>query len=653
MTEVLTQSVTFKDFDLKSELIQAVEKLGYEIPTEVQARSIPILLESETDFIGLAQTGTGKTAAFGLPMLNLIDLSIKKPQALVLLPTRELCMQVTGELQKLSEFMEGIRIEAVYGGAFVVKQAEALRRGVHVIVATPGRLLDQINRGNVKLSEIKQVILDEADKMLEMGFEEDVHTILENVDEERKIWLFSATMPQPIRHIANRYMDQPKEISVVRTGGAADNLSHQFYLSKPSDKLEVLQRIIDLDEDIYGLIFTRTRAEAQDVAEELIKNGYNADALHGDLQQQQRERVMKMFREKTLQLLVATDVAARGLDVQNVTHVLHFGLPDDVDTYIHRAGRTARAGKSGVSAAVTTPSERSKMETIERLIKTKFERQIVPNAEKIVEKRLVNFIDQFKSAEIDQESITRYIPHFEEGFQEFTKEELIERLCWSQLSKLLEYYQDAKDLNITQQNKKSEGRNSRERDSSGESRYQRFFINIGTKDGLNKRSFVDWLSKGSRLAPNHIHRVDMQPSFSFFEVFADEAYLVIKRMNDISFHNRIVSVQPAESQSGNRTRSAGSGNFGNNRFDRSQKDFSGINRRTDTRRDSGTGQTSFSGSNTGQERRNKPKEFGSQDFSYSGRSFDKAREGDFSYRKKDFDDYQSTRNSPVRKRKKF
>jgi len=571
MTETATQSVTFKDFDLRPELIQAVEALGYEYPTEVQAQCVPVLLASDIDFIGLAQTGTGKTAAFGLPMLQRIDVSVRRPQALILLPTRELCMQVTGELQKLSQFIDNIKIEPVYGGAFVMKQADALRRGVHVIVATPGRLLDQIKRGNVKLNEIKYVILDEADKMLEMGFEEDVHTILEGVNEERNIWLFSATMPNPIRKIASHYMNNPQEIAVSSKNVAAENLAHHYYLAKPADKLEVLQRIIDLDKDIYGLIFTRTRAEAQDVAEELIKNGYNADALHGDLQQQQRERVMKMFREKTLQLLVATDVAARGLDVQNVTHVIHFGLPDDIETYIHRAGRTARAGKSGVSAAVTTPSERGKMEVIERLIKTKFERQIVPNAEKIVEKRLMSFVNEFNTSVVDSEAMKFYFTQFSEAIGDISKEELVEKLCWNQLSKLLEYYQGARDLNIAQQAKRNDrGREDGSVGSSGsdrgDSRYQRFFINIGTKDGFNKMSFVEWLSKGTRLANNHIHRVDIQPSFSFFEVFADEAHIVTSKMNDISYHNRIVSVQPAESESrggggrgGSRSSSSGGG----------------------------------------------------------------------------------------------
>lgn len=555
--------MSFESFGLPAELMQAVNQLGYTAPTAIQSEAIPALSHQENDFVGLAQTGTGKTCAFTLPLLQKINLEERYPQAIILLPTRELCQQVTGEVQKLAQFMPDLRIEAIYGGTEMAKQSSALRKGVHVIVATPGRLLDQLGRRNVKLDQIKYIVLDEADKMLEMGFEEDVHEIIEKAHEDRKIWLFSATMPKPIRQIADQYMTNPVEVTIGFKNTTAENISHQYYLCRPTDRLEVLQRIIDINVDIYGLIFTRTRSDAQMVAEELVKQGYNADALHGDLPQPQRERVMKMFRERTLQLLVATDVAARGLDVQDVTHVIHFGIPDDIDTYIHRAGRTARAGKSGFSVAIVTPGERNRQAQVERLIKKSFEKQEIPSVEGIAVKRLENYVRRLKGFETTPEMIEQYLPIFEQAFADMTKEELICHLCGQEMSRFWEYYKNAGDLNIVQKKPNARdaefdrngrrGRNDRNGDRDFQpvpGKYTRFFINLGKKDGFDKRGFLDWLSRNTRLPMNHLHRVDLQNSFSFFETYADEAQMVQRRLADASYHNRMVNISLADPTNG-------------------------------------------------------------------------------------------------------
>lgn len=556
--------MSFELFGLPAEILEAVNHLGYTEPTEIQKQAIPMLSSGEIDFIGLAQTGTGKTCAFTLPLLQQIDFSSRHPQGIILTPTRELCQQVTGEVQKLSQFIPDIRVEAVYGGAEMHRQSTALRKGVHLIVATPGRMLDQLHRNNVKLSEVKYVVLDEADKMLEMGFEDDVRQIIESVNPERKIWLFSATMPRAIRQIAEQYMENPKEVTVGMKNTSAANISHHYYLCRPSDRMEVLQRVIDLHTDIYGLIFTRTRSDAQNVAEELIKQGYNADALHGDLPQAQRERVMKMYRERTLQLLVATDVAARGLDVQDVTHVIHYGVPDDIDTYIHRAGRTARAGKTGVSLMIATPGERSRQEQIERIIKRKFDKQIIPSAEEIAAKRMQSYVKNLIAVQPEDELILRFLPIFEEAFADISKEEIIKHLCGHELHKFMQYYKEAGDLNIaarpqdrlrdssgSDRRDSRDARGGRDRDFGDRTpgKYTRFFINLGKKDGFDKRGFLDWLSKSTRLPVNHIHRLDLQNSFSFFETYADEAQLAEKRLSQAVFHNRVVNVSVADASS--------------------------------------------------------------------------------------------------------
>jgi ATP-dependent RNA helicase DeaD len=553
--------MSFESFGLPAELLQAVNQLGYTAPTAIQSEAIPVLSHNDTDFVGLAQTGTGKTCAFTLPLLQKIDLDAVYPQAIILLPTRELCQQVTGEVLKLSQFIPDLRVEAIYGGTEMGKQSSALRKGVHIIVATPGRLLDQLGRRNVKLDQIKYIVLDEADKMLEMGFEDDVREIIEKAHDDRKIWLFSATMPKPIRQIADQYMNDPVEVTIGFKNTTAENISHQYYLCRPTDRLEVLQRIIDINTDIYGLIFTRTRSEAQIVAEELIKQGYNADALHGDLPQPQRERVMKMFRERTLQLLVATDVAARGLDVQDVTHVIHFGIPDDIDTYIHRAGRTARAGKSGISVAIVTPGERNRQAQIERLIKRTFEKQEIPSAEQIAEKRMESYVRRLQTFEPDPALIAQYLPIFEQAFENMSKEELIKHLCGQEMSRFWDYYKDARDLNIAQRQPNTResaldrkgGRNDRRNGREFEpipGKYTRFFINLGKKDGFDKRGFLDWLSRNTRLPLNHLHRVDLQNSFSFFETYSDEAQIVQRRLADASYHNRTVNLSLADPSNG-------------------------------------------------------------------------------------------------------
>jgi ATP-dependent RNA helicase DeaD len=529
---------SFDQLSIRPELLKAITQMGFSAPTPVQAESIPILLQNGVDFIGLAQTGTGKTAAYGLPLLDKLDLSRTVTQALVLCPTRELCLQVTEELHKFSQFLIGAKLTPIYGGVSIEKQIQALRKGVHIIVATPGRLLDHLQHNKVDLSQLSYVVLDEADKMLEMGFSEDVEQILTHTPKEKSIWLFSATMPREIKEIANRYMSKAIEVCVGEQNVAAENVHHHYYVCLPSDRFYTLERIIDSVPEIYAIVFTRTKIEAQDTAEALIKNGYNADALHGDLGQDQRDRVMKMFRERTLQILVATDVAARGLDVSDLTHVINYGLPDDSETYIHRAGRTARAGKSGIALTIITPAEQRALSSIEKGVKRKFDKISIPTSDEVIEKRFQHFIKQIQATSYDEKQLSRFLPMFMEAFQLLSREELLKRFCWQALSRFIDVKAEKRDLNKVTIS-----------DSGG--RYQRFFINIGLKDGFHtKPELLAWLSIATGLKVSHIHRLEVFRAYSFFESFADEAHIIMERLNGMTYHQRQVVVEPAEQKLG-------------------------------------------------------------------------------------------------------
>lgn len=529
-------STGFEALGLSTEILNALSEMGFEAPTPIQAGALPILLASEQDFVGLARTGTGKTAAYGIPILEKIDIRLPQTQALILCPTRELCLQVTEEIRKMGRYTQGADVLAVYGGAEFDKQARALRKGCPIVVATPGRMLDQLQRGNANISKVRYLVLDEADKMLEMGFQEDVETIMQQTNSEKRVWLFSATMPPEIRKLARNYMQDPQEIAVSPENSTAENVKHQYYLSPVGSKFEVLQRLLDYTPDIYGLIFTRTKLEAQDVAEALSKHNYSADALHGDLAQAQRDRVMKMFREGTLRILVATDVAARGLDVQNLTHVIHYDLPDERETYIHRAGRTARAGKSGISAALVTPNQMRHLREIERIIGIKFEKLPVPRPDDVVRRQVSHFLEQFESLHYDEAAVAPYVDTFRQHLENLNAEEILKRLCWWEMDRFIKLYGEALDLNPSENGRMANNKNDR---------YARYFINVGQRDGFSKMTLLRWLSKETRLPASHINRVQVMDTYSFFESFKDEEKIVLSNMKGASVGDRRVVVETA------------------------------------------------------------------------------------------------------------
>src|SRR5690606_23835926 len=415
----------FIELGIRHDIVNAITELGFENPTPIQEQAVPVLLAGSNDFVGLAQTGTGKTAAFGLPLLELLDFSQKQPQALILCPTRELCLQISKDIEKFAKNLPDVHVVAVYGGANIGDQLRQIRRGVQIVVATPGRMLDIIGRKAIDFSNVRYVVLDEADEMLNMGFQEDINDILSTTPEEKKTWLFSATMPTEVRRIAKNYMTDPVELTMGTKNTGNVNIEHEYYLVRARDKYAAFKRIVDFNPDIFGIVFCRTKVETQEIAEALIKDGYNADALHGDLSQQQRDKVMKRYRERSLQLLIATDVAARGIDVNDVTHVINFSLPDEIENYTHRSGRTARAGKTGISLSLVNIKEQSKIRHLEKVIGKSFERKQVPQGTEVCEKQLFAMIDKVHNVEVNQEQITPFLPSIMESMQDLSKEEII------------------------------------------------------------------------------------------------------------------------------------------------------------------------------------------------------------------------------------
>ena len=457
---------TFEELGVCPEILKAITELGYEHPMPVQEEVIPLLLNEKTDIVALAQTGTGKTAAFGLPVIQKTDLSVNQPQTLILSPTRELCLQIAGDLNDYSAHIDGLKILPVYGGSSIESQIRTLKKGVHIIVATPGRLIDLINRGMVQLDRVHTVIMDEADEMLDMGFTESINEILSRVPDERSMLLFSATMPPDIGRIAKKYMHSPREIVIGSKNEGAKNVKHIYYLVHAKDKYLALKRIADYYPSIYGIIFCRTRLETQEIADALIKDGYNADSLHGDLSQQQRDAVMQKFRLRNLQLLVATDVAARGLDVDNLTHVINYGLPEDIETYTHRSGRTGRAGKTGTSIAIIHVKEKRRMRDIERIIGKKFEKGTIPTGKQICEKQLYNLIDRIEKVKVNEEEIASYLPITLKRLSWLSTEDLVKRVVSLEFNRLIDYYADAAELDIPEENtprEKNEGERSHNR----------------------------------------------------------------------------------------------------------------------------------------------------------------------------------------------
>lgn len=531
--------MTFKELNLKEEILSAIGELGFEFPMPVQEKVIPFMLENNTDLVALAQTGTGKTAAFGLPILNMIDPYQKQVQALVLAPTRELCIQISNDLKNFSKFLK-TRIVPVYGGEDIRTQLKQLDSTPQIIVATPGRLIDLIDRGKIKLENIRYLVLDEADEMLNMGFKEDIETILATTPDTRRTTLFSATMPAEIARIAKKYMKEYTEITVGTKNSGAENVSHIFYVSQAKQRYLVLKRIVDLNPDIYGIVFCRTRQETKEVADHLMRDGYNADALHGDLSQAQRDTVMQKFRIRNLQLLVATDVAARGLDVSDLTHVINYNLPDDVESYTHRSGRTGRANKKGVSVSVIHSKEKFKIKDIERMLGKKFEQQQIPNGLEVCKKQLFHMIDKMEKVEVNEDQIAPYMTQIMKQLEYLDKTELLKRFVSLEFNRFLDYYKDSEDLNYHEKERGSRGdrdgrddrperggREDRGDKSSRRGQKVRLKVNLGNREGINPKRLLGIINDIVGDKTISVGDIEVTNKFTFFDVFADQLDKVV------------------------------------------------------------------------------------------------------------------------------
>jgi ATP-dependent RNA helicase DeaD len=544
---------TFEELGVAAPILKAIQEMGYESPMPVQEEVIPFLLGEDNDVIALAQTGTGKTAAFGLPILQKIELNLFKPQALILCPTRELCLQISDDLNDYSKYIDELKVLPVYGGSSIESQIKTLKRGVHVVVATPGRLLDLMNRKTVNLDLVKNVILDEADEMLNMGFSDSINAILAEVPPSRNMLLFSATMPQGISSIAHKYMNKPKEIIIGKKNEGNKNIKHIYYMVRAQDKYLALKRIADYFPNIYGIIFCRTRKETQEIADKLIQDGYNADSLHGELSQAQRDYVMQKFRIRNLQLLVATDVAARGLDVDDLTHVINYGLPEDVESYTHRSGRTGRAGKTGISISICHIKEKGKIREIERIINKQFEKGEIPSGKDICEKQIYNVVDQIEKVKVDEDEIASLMPSIFRKLEWLDKEDIIKRMVSLELNRMIDYYKDADEIEIVdekssvKERKKTEKGNQRLR--KAEEGFTRFFINFGKTDGMYPNQLIELINK---CVPGKVRvgKIDLRDNFSFFEVEEGEAKRVMKKMNGFELDGRRISVEPAQEKKG-------------------------------------------------------------------------------------------------------
>ena len=555
MEEKEVKSVpSFAELGVAPDLLRAIEEMGFESPMPIQSLVIPHLNNKEGDVVGLAQTGTGKTAAFGLPVLQRIDISKVKPQALVIAPTRELCLQIAGDLADFSKYIEGLRILPVYGGSSIDSQIRALRNGVQVIVATPGRLIDLIKRGEVKLDDVHTVILDEADEMLNMGFLEDIEQILSHVPDERKMLMFSATMPKEIEGIAKKFMHDPVEFVAGNKNEGAKNVKHIYYMVKAHDKYLALKRIVDNAPDIYGLIFCRTRRETQEIADKLIADGYNADCLHGDLSQAQRDLAMKKFRDHVTQLLVATDVAARGLDVDDLTHVINFGLPDDVAVYTHRSGRTGRANKTGVSIAIIHSREKKKLREIEKKIGKDFEYRKVPSPEHIIEKQIYALADRIERVAVDDAQMEKFLPGVRKKLEWLSEEDLLKRVLSLEFNRLLAYYRDMPDIDLNEatKSKKEEKKRKADRGEKGnkdrrtaEEGMERIVINAGKSQGLFPGNLMELINRNVEGKKPDIGRIDLMNDYSLFDVDKKEARKVISSLNGINFFGTRLKLEKA------------------------------------------------------------------------------------------------------------
>lgn len=536
---------TFEELGVEPRLLKAIEEMGFELPMPIQEMVIPHLLDKEGDVVGLAQTGTGKTAAFGLPVLQRIDAGRNVPQALIIAPTRELCLQISSDLADYSKYIPEIKVLPVYGGSSIESQIRTLRNGVQVIVATPGRLIDLIKRKEVNLSDVHTVILDEADEMLNMGFLDDIKEILSHVPEERKMLMFSATMPKEIAGIAKDFMHDPVEFVAGNRNEGSKNVRHIYYMVKAHDKYLALKRVADNSPDIYGIIFCRTRKETQEIADKLIADGYNADCLHGDLSQAQRDLAMKKFRDHVTQLLVATDVAARGLDVDDLSHVINYGLPDDAAVYTHRSGRTGRAHKTGVSVAIIHSREKGKLREIEKIIGKTFEYKKVPTPEHIIEKQLYNLADRLERVEVDETEIAKYLPGVRKKLEWLSEEDLLKRVLSLEFNRLLKYYQNMPDIDLNAPEKGEKGKDKgrgegreRNRDKdrrSAEDGFERLMVNVGKSQGFFPGNLMELVNRNVVGDKPDIGRIDLLPGYTLFDVRKQDARRVIDALKNVDF----------------------------------------------------------------------------------------------------------------------
>ena len=549
---------TFEELGVSPEIRKAIEEMGYENPMPVQEEVIPYLLGNGNDVVALAQTGTGKTAAFGLPLIQKIDVSRRVPQALILCPTRELCLQIAGDLTDYSKYITDLKILPVYGGSSIESQIKSLKAGVHIIVATPGRLIDLMERKVARLDTVADVVMDEADEMLNMGFTDSINAILEKVPEERNTLMFSATMSPEIARIAKTYLHDAKEITIGTKNEGSKNVHHITYTVHAKDKYLALKRVVDFYPQIYGIIFCRTRKETQEIADKLIQDGYNADSLHGELSQAQRDLVMQKFRQRHLQLLVATDVAARGLDVNDLTHVINYGLPDDTESYTHRSGRTGRAGKTGVSIAIINLREKGKMREIERIIKKKFDIGTLPTGKEICEQQLIKLIDDIEKVKVDEEEIETFLPGIYRKLEWLSKEDLIKRVVSMEFNRFLDYYKNAAEIEQPKGNEKRESQKERKDHGSdrektsrkAEKGYTRLFLNLGKTDGFYANQIIELINRNLKKERIEIGRIDLMQNFSFFEIAEAQAPMVIKALNKTTANGRRVIVEVAGENNG-------------------------------------------------------------------------------------------------------
>lgn len=582
--------LNFELLGLSKPVLRAIAELGFETPTPIQEQAIPVMLGGNQDVVALAQTGTGKTAAFGLPLVDLLNFEERHTQALILAPTRELCMQISRDLQNFTKYMSGAHVAAIYGGASIEGQIREVRKGPQIIAATPGRLVDMIERGIVDLSKIEFVVLDEADEMLTMGFKDDLDLILSETPKEKNTWLFSATMPHEVQRIARNYMSEPFEVTIGQKNSGNENIEHLYYVVHAKDRYLALKRIADFNPDIFAIVFCRTKAETQQVADQLIKDGYNADALHGDLSQAQRDFVMKRYRSRSLQMLVATDVAARGIDVNDVTHVINYNMPDEIESYTHRSGRTARAGKTGVSIAIIHSKEMHKIREIEKIIKRKFTQAQIPTGFDVCEQQLISLVKKVHNVEVDEKSIERYLPSVFSELEELSREDIIKRFVSIEFNRFMEYYRNAPDLNM------NASQDDRRKSPTG---VVKMYINVGQMDGFDFNSLKDFIAENAEIKNTDVTWTDVKNTFSLIEVRTEVMEKIIGAIHGAQYRGRTVRVESRGNRDAGipRTRLRSEGRRDGGRGFGGGRSFEGGNRNHD-----GGGRKGFGGRSGGGDR---------------------------------------------------